>query len=186
MAWILISSSLHTKTCSMNGLRRSEPHRLTRLGITCAMRSGMSRVPTITAMIVPLSERVFIVDVNGDVFNVVESSEPEFCYGNLFYSTVREIAASDGRARLIQYLRSGFSVSAISAHISAIAQGFSWPTRPASSAKYWRQAAAPYAPCLTTYFDVFKRADLNDFILESYSSDDDAASAKAHPAMSVA
>ena len=35
-----------------------------------------------------LSERVFIVDVNGDVFNVVESFEPEFCYGNLFYSHI--------------------------------------------------------------------------------------------------
>ena len=33
--------------------------------------------------------------------------------------------------------------------------------------------------------DVFKRTDLDDFILESYSADDNA-SAKAHPALSVA
>ena len=47
-------------------------------------------------------------------------------------------------------------------------------------------SGCPIRAMLDHILDVFKRADLNDFILESYSSDDDAASAKAHPAMSVA
>ena len=33
-----------------------------------------------------ISERVFIIDINGDVFNSIESYEPEFRYGNLFSS----------------------------------------------------------------------------------------------------
>jgi uncharacterized protein len=48
-----------------------------------------------------IDERVFIVDVNGDVFSAVESYEPEFCYGNLIQSTISEIAASKGRARSV-------------------------------------------------------------------------------------
>src|SRR5262245_42886099 len=47
------------------------------------------------------SERVFIIDINGDVFNSIESYEPEFRYGNLFNSAFHEIAASAGRVRSV-------------------------------------------------------------------------------------
>ena len=39
-------------------------------------------------------------------------------------------------------------------------------------------SGCPVRAMLDHILDVFKRADLNDFILESYSSDDDAASVK--------
>src|SRR5262249_42427560 len=48
-----------------------------------------------------LSEGVFMLDVNGDVSNIVESYEPEFCYGNLFDSSLKAIAESEGRARSV-------------------------------------------------------------------------------------
>ena len=51
------------------------------------------------------SERVFIVDINGDVFNVVESYEPEFRYGNLFTSPFHEVVASLERNRSVALSR---------------------------------------------------------------------------------
>ena len=96
------------------------------------------------------SERVFIVDVNGDVFNV-SSYESEFCYGNLFHSPLREIAESEVRVRSIALSQERMQRFCYHAHILAIVPGFSWPMRRASSAKYWKQADAPYAPCSTTY-----------------------------------
>src|SRR5262245_31731928 len=48
------------------------------------------------------SERVFVIDINGDVFNTVESYEPKFRYGNIFNATFHEVAASPERARSIE------------------------------------------------------------------------------------
>ena len=133
-----------------------------------------------------LSERVFIVDVNGDVFNVVESYEPEFCYGNLFHSTFREIAASEGRARSIALSQERIHRFCHQCPYFGNCPGVFVANATSVERQILEASGCPVRAMLDHILDVFERADLNDFILESYGSDDYAASAKAHPAMSVA
>jgi uncharacterized protein len=51
------------------------------------------------------NEQTFLVGVNGDFFTNVECYEQEFCYGNMFHSSLSEILLSDARVRSINLSR---------------------------------------------------------------------------------
>ncbi len=129
-----------------------------------------------------ISERVFIIDVNGDVFNVVESYEPEFCYGNLFSSSFREIAASEGRARSIALSRERIQRFCHHCPYFGSCPGIFVANATSVERKILDASGCLVRAMLDHILDVFRRADLNDFILESFKADDETA----HPALSIA
>lgn len=131
------------------------------------------------------SERVFIIDVNGDVYNVVESYEPEFCYGNLFCSPLREIAELRGRVRSIALSHERMRRFCHQCPYFGNCPGAFVANATSVERKVLETSGCPVRAMLDHILDVFKRTDLNDFILESYKAGDDA-SARAHPALSVA
>jgi uncharacterized protein len=45
------------------------------------------------------AEGVFVVDMNGDVYDAIEPYEADFCYGNLFRSNLEEVVGSEQRQR---------------------------------------------------------------------------------------
>jgi uncharacterized protein len=127
------------------------------------------------------SERVFIIDVNGDVFNVVESYEPEFCYGNLFDSPLSEIAASEGRARSIALSRERMQRFCHQCPYFGSCPGGFVANATSVERKVLEASGCPVRAMLDHILDVFKRTDLNEFVLESYKAGEEA-----HPALSVA
>ena len=131
-----------------------------------------------------ISERVFVIDVNGNVFNVVESYEPEFCYGNLFSSSFREIAVSERRVRSIALSRDRMQRFCYQCPYFGNCPGIFVANATSVERQILEASGCPVRAVIDHILDVFQRADLNDFILESYAPDDDA-SATAHPAMSV-
>jgi uncharacterized protein len=131
------------------------------------------------------SERVFIIDVNGDVFNVAESYEPEFCYGNLFYSPIREIAASEGRMRSIALSQERTQRFCHRCPYFGNCPGDFVANATNVERKVLEASGCPVRVMLDHILDVFNRTDLNDYILKAYKADDDAA-ANAYPALSVA
>jgi len=131
------------------------------------------------------SERVFVIDVNGNVFNVVESYEPEFCYGNLFSSSFREIALSEARVRSIALSRERMQRFCHQCPYFGNCPGIFVANATSVERQILEASGCPVRDMIDHILDVFKRADLNNFILESYNADDNA-SANARPAMSVA
>jgi uncharacterized protein len=131
-----------------------------------------------------MSERVFIIDVNGDVFNVVESYEPDFCYGNLFSSPLREIAESEGRARSMALSQERMQRFCHRCPYFGSCPGVFVANATSVERKVLETSGCPVRAVLDHMLDVFKHTELNDFILESYQADDDE-SASANPALSV-
>jgi uncharacterized protein len=131
------------------------------------------------------SERVFIVDVNGDVFNVVEPYEPEFCYGNLFRSSFQAITESDGRARSIALSQERMQRFCYQCPYFGNCPGVFVANATSVERKILETGGCPVRPVLDHVVDVFERADLNDFILESYKAAE-GGSTDARPALSVA
>jgi uncharacterized protein len=128
------------------------------------------------------SERVFVVDVNGDVSNV---SESEFCYGNLFHSPLREIAESEVRVRSIALSQERMRRFCHQCPYFGNCPGVFVANATSIECEVLKTSGCPVRAVLDHILDVFKRTDLNDFILESYKADD-SATAKEHPALSVA
>ena len=128
------------------------------------------------------SERVFVVDVNGDVSNV---SEPEFCYGNLFHSPLREIAESEVRTRSIALSQERMQRFCHQCPYFGNCPGVFVANATSIECEVLNRSGCPVRAVLDHILDVFKRTDLNDFILESYKADD-SPTAKEHPALSVA
>jgi uncharacterized protein len=128
------------------------------------------------------SERVFVVDVNGDVSNV---SESEFCYGNLFHSPLREIAESEVRVRSIALSQERMQRFCHQCPYFGNCPGVFVANATSIECEVLKTSGCPVRAVLDHMLDVFKRTELNDFILESYKADD-GASAKEHPALSVA
>ena len=131
------------------------------------------------------SERVFIVEVNGDVFNDVETGKPEFCYGNLFHSPLREIVESGGRAHSIALSEERMQRFCHRCPYFGNCPGAFVANATSIERKVLEASGCPVRAMLDYIIDVFKRTDLNDFILESYKVDNNA-SAEAHPVLSVA
>jgi len=119
------------------------------------------------------------------VSNVVESYEPEFCYGNLFYSPLREIAESAGRARSIALSQERMQRFCHQCPYFGNCPGAFVANATSVERKVLEASGCPVRAMLDHILDVFKRADLNDFILENYKAEDNV-SAKMHPALSVA
>jgi len=128
------------------------------------------------------SERVFVVDVNGDVSNV---SESEFCYGNLFHSPLREIAESEVRVRSIALSQERMQRLCYQCPYFGNCPGVFVANATSIEREVLETSGCPVRAVLDHILDVFKRTDLSDFILESYKADDDA-TAKEQPALSVA
>jgi len=130
-----------------------------------------------------ISERVFIIDINGDVFNSIESYEPEFRYGNLFSSAFHEIATSAGRARSVALSQQRVERFCHQCPYFGSCPGVYVVNATSVERKVLETSGCPVRAMLDYILDVFKRTDLNDFIRESHKTDQ--ASAKAHPALSV-
>ena len=128
------------------------------------------------------SERVFVVDVNGDVSNV---SESEFCYGNLFHSPLREIAESEVRVRSIALSQERMQRFCYQCPYFGNCPGVFVANATSIEREVLETSGCPVRAVLDHILDVFKRTNLNDLILESYKADD-SATAKEHPALSVA
>lgn len=131
------------------------------------------------------SERVFIVDVDGSVFNVVESYESEFCYGNLFYSSFREIAASEGRVHSTALSSERMQCFCHQCPYFGNCPGIFVANATGVERQILEASGCPVRTMIDYILNVFKHANLNNFILESYNEDDDA-SAPERPALSVA
>jgi uncharacterized protein len=129
------------------------------------------------------SERVFIIDINGDVFNVVESYESDFRYGNLFASSLLEVASSPGRARSIAL--SGQRVERFCHQCPYFGNcpGIFVANATSVERKVLEASGCPVRSMLDYILDVFERADLKDLILENGKTNE--AFAKPHPALSV-
>ena len=131
------------------------------------------------------SERIFIINVNGDFFNLVESYEPEFCYGNLFESPLREIAKSEERVRSITLSDERMHRYCHSCPYFGSCPGVFVANATSVERQLLETSGCPVRAMLDHIVDVFKRTDLNDYILESYKVDN-GASAKPQLALGIA
>ena len=131
------------------------------------------------------NERIFIINVNGDFFNLVESYEPEFCYGNLFDTPLRQIAKSEGRVRSIALSQERMQRYCHPCQYFGSCPGVFVANATGVERQLLETSGCPVRAMLDHIVDVFKRADLEDFILENYKTDN-GAPANAFPALSVA
>jgi uncharacterized protein len=131
------------------------------------------------------SERVFIVDVNGDVFNVPEGYEAEFRYGNLFSSPLREITESDGRMRSIALSEQRMRRFCQQCPYFGSCPGTFVANATSVERAILDASGCPVRAMLDHVVDVFKRTDLQDYILETYKATK-SDSADPYPALSVA
>ena len=129
------------------------------------------------------SERVFIIDINGDIFNVVESYEPEFRYGNLFTSPFHEAVASPERNRSVALSRQRLERFCHHCPYFGNCPGIFVANATSVERKVLETSGCPICHMLDYIIDVFKQTDLNDFILESHKTAE--SPAKTHPALSV-
>lgn len=131
------------------------------------------------------SERVFMVDVNGDVFSVVESYEREFCYGNLFDMPFSEIVASEARARSVELTDQRTERFCRSCEYFGSCPGVFVANATDIERKMLETNGCPVCASLDHILDVFDRTGLNDFILENQQPNGGDL-AEEDPALSVA
>jgi len=129
------------------------------------------------------SERVFIIDINGDVFNAVESYEPEFRYGNLFSSPFQEAVASPERHRSTALSRQRQERFCYRCPYFGNCPGIFVANATSVERKVLEISGCPIRSMLDYIVDVFNQTDLNNFILESHRTAE--SPAKMHPALSV-
>jgi uncharacterized protein len=131
------------------------------------------------------SERVFIVDVNGDAFNPIESYQREFCYGNFFSMPFWQIAESEARARSVALSEERTRRFCHGCEYFGSCPGTFVANATGIERDILEANGCPVSAVLDHILDVFKRADLHDFILESQpASGNDVA--EDNPALSVA
>jgi uncharacterized protein len=131
------------------------------------------------------SERVFIVDVNGDAFNPIESYQREFCYGNFFSMPFWQIAESEARARSVALSEQRTRRFCYGCEYFGSCPGTFVANATDIERNILEANGCPVSAVLDHILDVFKRADLHDFILESQpASGNDVA--EDNPALSVA
>jgi radical SAM protein with 4Fe4S-binding SPASM domain len=129
------------------------------------------------------SERVFVIDTTGDVFNVVESYEPEFRYGNLFTSPFHETVASPERNRSIVLSRQRLERFCHHCPYFGNCPGIFVANATSVERKVLEISGCPIRSTLDYIIDVYKQTGLNDFILENHKTVK--SPAKMHPALSV-
>jgi uncharacterized protein len=130
-------------------------------------------------------ERIFVVDVNGDVFNIVETYEREFCYGNLFSSPLRDIVQSEGRLRSVALSQERTQRFCHPCPYFGSCPGIFVANATSVERDLLEASGCPVRATLDHILDVFKRTDLKDFVLESCKADPTAAGNES-PALSVA
>jgi uncharacterized protein len=114
-------------------------------------------------------ERVFIVDVNGEVFNVLESYEPEFCYGNLFDSPMTEIAASQGRRKSVASSQERTRKFCEPCPYFGSCPGVFVSNATPIERGHLQSAGCPVRAVLDHMVEVFNRTELKDFILKTHA-----------------
>ena len=128
-------------------------------------------------------ERVFVIDVNGDVYNVLETYDPEFRYGNLFRAPLSEIVASEARRRSNMLSNERMQRFCQQCPYFGACPGAFVANATDMERKLLDARGCPVRPVIDHIIDVFERSDLKDFILESYSADRVPVE---HPALSLA
>ncbi len=130
------------------------------------------------------SDRVFIIDVNGDVFNNIESYEQEFCYGNLFRSPLSELMASDARGRSIALSENRMQHFCQRCPYFGSCPGSFVADATDVERKMLQAHGCPVRALLDHIIDVFQRTDLQELLLKTYKPA--SASAKENSALNVA
>jgi uncharacterized protein len=113
------------------------------------------------------SERIFMVDVNGDVFNPIEAYEREFCYGNLFDMPFCEIAESEARARSVALTDQRTELFCRSCEYFGSCPGIFVANATDIERKMLETKGCPVRASLDHILNVFSRTGLHDFVLES-------------------
>jgi radical SAM protein with 4Fe4S-binding SPASM domain len=131
------------------------------------------------------SERVFIVDVNGDVFNPIESYESEFRYGNLFEMPFREIAESEARTRSVALTDRRTERFCRSCEYFGSCPGTFVANATDIERKMLETNGCPVHASLSHILDVFERTGLHDFIVENQQPNGSDL-AEENPALNVA
>jgi uncharacterized protein len=129
------------------------------------------------------SDRVFIIDVNGDVFNVAEAYESELCFGNLFDAPFRKSVESNARLRSIE-----LATKRVKQHCHRCPYFGSCPGSFVANATSVERKLLNERGCLVRamldhILDVFERTDLIEYVLQSHEENNEAAT---HPALDVA
>jgi len=131
------------------------------------------------------AERVFMIDVNGDVFNVPECYEPEFRYSNLFSSLLTEIARSEARMRSIALSEQRMRRFCYQCPYFGSCPGTFVANATSVERAMLEASGCPVRAVLDHIVDVFRRTDLENYILEIHKAAA-GASTDAYPALSVA
>jgi uncharacterized protein len=132
-----------------------------------------------------INERVFIVDTNGDVFNVVESYEPRFCYGNLFSSGFLDIVSSDARARSVALSKKRVERFCHRCPYYGNCPGVFVANATTVEHKMLEERGCPVRAVIGRIVDVFKRTDLDELVSGLCKTAEGACTAS-HPALSIA
>jgi uncharacterized protein len=131
------------------------------------------------------SDRVFIIDVNGDVFNNIEPYEREFCYGNLFHSLLSDIVTSEGRARSIALSQDRMQRFCHRCPYFGSCPGTFVADATNVEREILRAHGCPVRRVLDHIVDVFERTDLQGLLVRT-CTEAAHASAKENSALSVA
>jgi uncharacterized protein len=131
------------------------------------------------------SDRVLIIDVNGDVFNNIESYEPQFRYGNLFRSPLSEVMASDARRRSIALSENRMQRFCQQCPYLGSCPGSFVADATDVERKILQAHGCPVRALLDHIIDVFQRTDLQELLVRTYA-EAAGASAKENAALSVA
>lgn len=128
------------------------------------------------------SERVFMIDVNGDVYNTVECYQPEFRYGNLFRSPLAEIVASEPRRRSNALSRERIQRFCDGCPYFGHCPGLFVAEATNEQRKFLEARGCPVRAVLDHMVDVFEQSGIKSLVLESYGAQ---TKAQERPALSV-
>jgi uncharacterized protein len=126
-------------------------------------------------------DRVFVIDVNGDVYNDVESYAPDFRYGNLFQSPLSEIVASEARRRSNTLSDERTRRFCHPCPYFGHCPGGFVANATLEQRKLLETRGCPVRDVLDHIIGVFERTDIRDFILTAHRAQPEEA-----PALSVA
>jgi uncharacterized protein len=113
-------------------------------------------------------ERVFIIDVNGDVYNGTEGYQPEFRYGNLVEADLSDIAACEPRRRSNELSRQRVRSVCGQCRYFGACPGAFVATATAEERKLLDARGCPVRELIGYFVDVFERTDLQTFILATH------------------
>jgi uncharacterized protein len=128
-----------------------------------------------------IDERVFIVDVSGDVYGSPESYDSDYRYGNLFRDPFSEIVKSGARSRSIMLSYERMVRFCHQCPYYGACPGDYVVDATYEQRKLLDARGCPVRDLIDYIVDVFERTDLNASILETQG-----ATAGGHPALRIA